>query len=599
MRLSFLVSLLFVLFAFASISSHAIANKQITPLGNGSYEVGDHSPGQQPSSFNVCLRDDRTGDSFQFNTATGEYIFTHCGFDDFTMTGRGHIIRAGCDTKLVSNLIEATYTACSIESVKTGSATIKRTVLGPTFIIKDKNTTDSDCSCQSVAQFTLFSNSADSGVIRAERTDGRILDYFGIKAADGRVERITSINVTDQAGKITSIYFDEQSRPVRIRAHNGTVFKFTWVSPTRVAVRAIDPTGKFQANIFVDLVPFGNIPNVSAVSPKSVGVKARGGQRIRLLGPTVQVPQTLVQAKTAIAAPSGQATVRVTKCGAPANFADVSMNIHEFIPFGRIYSRPGTRIGDGLYAVTIPILPTVGSTAQDICSKIATALAYSCVGIKAITPTVPIICAGIASAVITLTEGAGAAAATQIIAGCEAGFTALSYACNTINMGPDPFVPDAPTVASLVCGHVKGIVDIFNPFGYVLQPYVVITDEFGPFGEALTAPEQKVSFEGPFPGFSVMSEALPTIENFSISPVDPAPLQSYVATVQINCVSPNTVARISIVGTDGYADSTSCPVSGDGACRLAVPGAEDGVVDTVTVELIGFDNIYSIVVVVF
>jgi hypothetical protein len=73
-------------------------------------------------------------------------------------------------------------------------------------------------------------------------------------------------------------------------------------------------------------------------------------------------------------------------------------------------------------------------------------------------------------------------------------------------------------------------------------------------------------------------------------PAHPAPFQDYTVTIQIACAPPGAVVTISISGTDGYSDSTSCVVdsSGRATCQLAVPGAAAGVVDTVTVQIPGF-----------
>src|SRR5262249_11263711 len=46
-------------------------------------------------SFRTCLRDNTTGDFIQWNTTTGDYSFTHCGPNGFTLTGTGQVSLVG------------------------------------------------------------------------------------------------------------------------------------------------------------------------------------------------------------------------------------------------------------------------------------------------------------------------------------------------------------------------------------------------------------------------------------------------------------------------------------------------------------------------
>jgi hypothetical protein len=40
-------------------------------------------------TFDTCLKDDHTGDILQWNSVTGDYLFTHCGPGGFTFSGKG------------------------------------------------------------------------------------------------------------------------------------------------------------------------------------------------------------------------------------------------------------------------------------------------------------------------------------------------------------------------------------------------------------------------------------------------------------------------------------------------------------------------------
>src|SRR5262245_19331916 len=45
--------------------------------------------------FDFCLQDDRSGDTLQFNSCTGDYQFTRCGTGGFVAIGRGNVDRTG------------------------------------------------------------------------------------------------------------------------------------------------------------------------------------------------------------------------------------------------------------------------------------------------------------------------------------------------------------------------------------------------------------------------------------------------------------------------------------------------------------------------
>src|SRR5262249_40256180 len=46
-------------------------------------------------SFGSCLKDNTTGDFIQWNTTTGDYQFTHCGANGFTLSGTGQVSLVG------------------------------------------------------------------------------------------------------------------------------------------------------------------------------------------------------------------------------------------------------------------------------------------------------------------------------------------------------------------------------------------------------------------------------------------------------------------------------------------------------------------------
>ncbi len=99
------------------------------------------------SNFDVCFTDDGNGDSFQFNSTTGEYKFTQSDAGGLTVTGTGTLSQQGCLLVLEDNQsgqrVKAQFNHCNNK----GQAVIQiESGKKRTFVITDKDTSDSDCA---------------------------------------------------------------------------------------------------------------------------------------------------------------------------------------------------------------------------------------------------------------------------------------------------------------------------------------------------------------------------------------------------------------------------------------------------------------------
>ncbi len=100
------------------------------------------------TNFDICLQDDRSGDTLQFNSCTGDYQFTRCGTGGFTVIGKGDIFRLkNVLTLRDPGVIAAVETRLSGTPVR-GSAVVRPSSAGPTYVITDSGTANNTCSCR-------------------------------------------------------------------------------------------------------------------------------------------------------------------------------------------------------------------------------------------------------------------------------------------------------------------------------------------------------------------------------------------------------------------------------------------------------------------
>jgi trimeric autotransporter adhesin len=95
-------------------------------------------------AFDICLQDDRTGDSLQFDSCTGNFQFTKCGAGAFILTGRGDTQRLG---NLVTLRADRLFALANVNqgSPRSGIAVLRS---GRIFVVNDNDSTNNTCSCR-------------------------------------------------------------------------------------------------------------------------------------------------------------------------------------------------------------------------------------------------------------------------------------------------------------------------------------------------------------------------------------------------------------------------------------------------------------------
>ena len=99
------------------------------------------------AGFDICVQNDGSGDTLSINSQTGEYLFTKCGSDGFSLSGVGALTIRGCSIILEHNpgnrKVRADINTCT----KRASASVKVPSLGKTFSLADRDITNNTCTC--------------------------------------------------------------------------------------------------------------------------------------------------------------------------------------------------------------------------------------------------------------------------------------------------------------------------------------------------------------------------------------------------------------------------------------------------------------------
>lgn len=96
-------------------------------------------------AFDQCLQDDSTGSILQFDSITGDYLFSNCS--GITLNGQGVLTKKGSIFTLQHNVADRRVLARVDSSVNKCTASIQLLSQGTTFTITDRNTRDNTCAC--------------------------------------------------------------------------------------------------------------------------------------------------------------------------------------------------------------------------------------------------------------------------------------------------------------------------------------------------------------------------------------------------------------------------------------------------------------------
>ncbi len=97
--------------------------------------------------LDTIIQDESNGNILRFNSANGDYQFSKCNPNGFTLTGRGNVLRRGCEIALQdfpsNRRVLAQINTCQHK----GIASVQVFSRGTTFTIIDRNTTNDSGTC--------------------------------------------------------------------------------------------------------------------------------------------------------------------------------------------------------------------------------------------------------------------------------------------------------------------------------------------------------------------------------------------------------------------------------------------------------------------
>lgn len=424
--------------------------------------------------------------------------------------------------------------------------------------------------------------------------DGEQLQVLGDKDGDGIASSVESLILEDKDGNTTYVTLNpSNSLPDSVSTSSGASIQYEWSDDlSMVHVTAVSPDGLFQVTVNVNLSNIDDNTDIKrdAIKQEFVAKPSTKKKRQSDGDNILNIPVNVYQCEE----PKTNARV----------FGKARLNYdeEELEWTGERLYQAVTTSTDGLYYIQLSTgeQSTIGQAVEDVCEQVATVLGHSCTLIGHVSKAQETaICIAIASAAELLTA-AVPGDFFFVNRACKAGFRALRLYCDTVGKS----VPGGPSIADLICESVSftdNIIDFFETDTIFLQPYV----EF-PEGNRVDAEGEILRIAPGTSGVSQTSFTIrddktePVITSLIVSPGDPEPYQEYYVNVTYICSTPNQIVNMTILGTDLYQDNIQCYGMSE-SCSLRVPGAEELVVDLVTIKVsdpaVGYFFIRQVIVV--
>ena len=360
-----------------------------------------------------------------------------------------------------------------------------------------------------------------------------------------------------------------------LRSHDGVRFQLAWIEEKKATLTVTNSKGDVQISTLVD---FDKSQELQHDSSKNYPQREcmRDAPFDVQLSNDVGVPP--FASSWPMSGSEGQVFVTVRQCGILDSSGTQSPRIlvRDVSNDELVGDYPTTYVGNGVYRGSIPTGQKRLPHNLESCKRIESILGAVCHPIEALGPgAVVSICHALAVAIDVATIPSGEAAA--LMAACQSSIPTIALYCETIGQGPP-----GKSIAERLCEEIFENMPV--PSRLKIQAWAAGLPK-NIYGPAIQTPST-----GPFPiSLNMDLGGKSVIRTLELSPPNPSARQGYVASADIFCIPGGSVVRMSIVGTDKYARTIERPIQDtqvNGTFKLPVPGALQGVRDSVTTTLI-------------
>jgi len=417
--------------------------------------------------------------------------------------------------------------------------------------------------------FTMvtYTNPTDPALFKVTYEDGTTVIFLGVKDAAGMPQKVHYVNVTypDVPGEFL-LSIDDNNQPVRQLTPNGTVFEYQVKGDSVLRLTVISPDGDIQVSIPIDLKGTGK--SAQAMPGNTTGI-ARTGLRSE---PVFISAQELNAGPYKMVADNAM-IFHVVKCGMDVTNATVVMKVS---PALGVSTFNCTHIGNGFYSTSVPKSGEPPANTDQACEKIANQIMDVCTAYGFLSQIFTSqslqtkICEEVASVIDK--SYPGSASGEKIKAMCSKHIETLKALCNFA----DKF-EDAQTLAKFCMLSMLFYTEPQGGYSFTVSVSVP--------GRAVHTPGAQTFDPSNPQTYLVDMGGSFDIVNLRADPPDPGPGQGYTAYADIQCPDPaGTEVTISVVGSDGYTNSSTKTITATGQISLYVPGGAASVKDVVTVQ---------------
>ena len=438
-------------------------------------------------------------------------------------------------------------------------------------VAKNLKTTET----QNSTTYTLHDDPGDPVIMTLGSVEGEKLQILGDKDSSGVATRVDSLVLEDREGNKTFVTLDKNtSLPDRVTTESGVRIIIEWSDDlSMVHVTAVSPDGKLQVTVNVPLNTIIRRDLKQSVSKRSVSRPNTRAKRQSGVEAIASIPMSVYQ------------------CNEPEN--DARVYGHALLNYieettswtGDMMYTAVKTAEDGVYHFEIftGIQSPVGDDIQAVCEDVVSVLSGSCSLVSVFTESLESeVCNAIELAALDLTT-ATPGDFDIVHSACDSGFRAFRFYCDSFEE-----THSEPVDTNLVCESItltRSLLDLVDSDTIFLKPFAEFPD-----GESVESAGQVVRVPQGITGILPYNFTIrynmgePVITSLIVSPADPDPREDYVVNATYMCPTAAMNVSMNIVGTDNYTDSVDC-FGVSYACTLYVPGAEELVIDIVTVQV--------------